>query len=126
MQSTSYWAIYSESSTHAELDESQPGIKIAKRNIKNLRYADDTTLMAESEEPLNKGGRREWKSWFKTQHLRNKDHGIWSHHFMANRQWKSGNSDRFYFSWSPKSLQTMIAAMILKDACSLEGKLWQI
>ena len=49
MQSTSYWAVYSESSTHAELDESQAGIKIAKRNIKNLRYTNDTTLREEEE-----------------------------------------------------------------------------
>ena len=75
MQSTSYWAVYSEFSTHAELDESQPGIKIAKRNIKNLRYADDTTLMAESrgtKEPLDEGERGEWKSWLKIQHSKTK------------------------------------------------------
>ena len=44
------------------LDEAQAGIKIVGRNINNLRYADDTTLMAESEEPLNEGERGEWKS----------------------------------------------------------------
>ena len=51
---------------NAGLDESQVGIKIVRRNINNLRYADDTTLMAESEEelrkPLDEGKRREWKS----------------------------------------------------------------
>ena len=46
---------------NAGLDESQAGIKIAGRNINNLRYADDTTLMAESKEPLDEGERREWK-----------------------------------------------------------------
>ena len=60
-------------------------MKIAERNVNDFRYADDTTLMAESEEPLDKRGRREFKRCFKTQHSRNKDHGIWSHHFMANR-----------------------------------------
>ena len=55
---------------NAGLDESQAGIKIAGRNINNLRYADDTTLMAESEEelkPLDEE-RGEWKGWLKTQH----------------------------------------------------------
>ena len=53
------------------LDEAQNGIKIAGRNINNLRYADDTTLMAESEEELNSllmKVRGEWKTWLKTQH----------------------------------------------------------
>ena len=82
------------------LDDSQAGIKIPERSINNLRYADDTTLMAESEEelmrPLDEGERREWKSCVKTQYSKNKDHGIQSHHFIANRCGKNGNS-RFYF-----------------------------
>ena len=49
------------------LDKAQADIKIARRNINNLRYADDTTLMAESEEPLE-SERKEWKSWLKTQY----------------------------------------------------------
>ena len=57
------------------LEEAQAGIKIAGRNINNLRYADDTTLMAESEEelkkPLNESERGEWKSWLKAQHSEN-------------------------------------------------------
>ena len=56
------------------LDEAQVGIKIARRNINNLRYADDATLMAESEEELKsllKKVRGEWKSWLKTQHSEN-------------------------------------------------------
>ena len=85
----------------ASLDESQAGIKIAMRNINNLGYADDVTLMAESEEELKrllmKVKEESGKSWLKTQHSQNKDHGIQSHHFMANRWGKSGNSDRFYF-----------------------------
>ena len=59
---------------NAGLEEAQAGIKIARRNINNLRYADDTTLMAESEEELkslNESGRREWKSWLKGQHSEN-------------------------------------------------------
>ena len=57
------------------------------------------------------------------QHSENEDHGIWSHHFMANRWGNSGNSVRLYFWGSPKSLQMVIVAMKLKDAYSLEGKL---
>ena len=72
---------------NARLDETQAGIKIARRNISNLRNADDTTLMAESEEELKSLFMKvkEWKSWLKAQHSKNEDHSIWSHHFMANR-----------------------------------------
>ena len=57
---------------NARLDEAKARIKIAGRNIDNLRYADDTTLMAESEEDvLDKSERGEWKSWLKTQHSKN-------------------------------------------------------
>ena len=58
------------------LDEAHAGIKIARRNINNLRYADDTTLMAESKKELKSllMKVREWKSWLKTQHSKNKDH----------------------------------------------------
>ena len=81
----------------AGMDETQAGIKIARRNINNLRYADDTILMAESEELKNllmkvkeeSGGVGLKLSIQKT------DHGIWSHHFMANR-W--GNRGCLYFS----------------------------
>ena len=95
------------------------------RNIDNLRYADDITLMTESEEELKsllmkvKG---EWKSWLKAQHSENEDHGIWSHHFMGNRWGNSGNCQTLFLG-APKSLQMVIAAMKLKDAYSLEGKL---
>ena len=84
---------------NAGLEEAQAGIKIAGRNINNFRYADDTTLMAESEElePLDKSERGEVKKWLKTQHSENKDHGIQSHHFMANRWGNNGNSDRIFF-----------------------------
>ena len=57
------------------------------------------------------------------QHSKNKDHGIQSHHFMANRWGNNGNSHRLYFGLFQKSLQMMTAAMKLKDACSLEEKL---
>ena len=73
---------------NAGLHEVQAGIKIARRNINNLRYADDTTLMAESEEELKSllmKMKEERKSWLKAQHSENEDHGIWSHHFMENR-----------------------------------------
>ena len=80
---------------NAGLGESQAGIKIAERNTNNFTYADDTCLMAVSEEELKillmrlkeKSEKVTWKSTFK-----NEDRGIWSHHFMA--QW---HSDRFHF-----------------------------
>ena len=62
------------------------------------------------------------KADFKTQYSKNEDHGIWSHHFMANSGGNNGNSDK-HFSWAPKSLRTVTAAMKLKDAYSLEEKL---
>ena len=57
----------------ARLEEAWAGIKIAGRNINDLRYADDTALMAESKEDLriDEGKRGEWKSWLKTHHLKN-------------------------------------------------------
>ena len=83
---------------NAELEEAQAGIKIAGRNINNFRYADDTTLMAESEEELKslllKVKEETEKVGLKLNIPKNEDHGIWSHHFMANR-W--GNSVRLCF-----------------------------
>ena len=58
--------------------------KITRRNINNLRYIDDTTLMAENEEPFDESESGEWKSWLKTQHSKTQDHGTQSHHFMTN------------------------------------------
>ena len=81
-----------------ELDEVQAGIKVSGRNINNLRYADDTTLMAESEEELKSLLMKvKVESWLKAQHSENEDHGIWSHHFMENRWGNSGNNVRLYF-----------------------------
>ena len=80
------------------LEEAQAGIKIAGRNINNLRYVNDTTLMAESEEELKSllmKVKEESESWLKAQHSENEDHGI--HHFMGNRWGNSGNSVRLYF-----------------------------
>ena len=82
---------------NAELGEAQAGIKIAGRNINNLRYAANTTFMAESKEELKNllmKMKEEWKSWLKTQHSENKDHGIQSHHFMAVTWGNNGNSER--------------------------------
>ena len=78
--------LYTEYITwNARLDEAEVGIKIARRNINNLRYVDDTTLMAESEEKLKsllmKVKEEREKSWCKTQHSENEDRGMWSHHF---------------------------------------------
>ena len=75
------------------------GIKIAGRNINNLRYADKTTLMAESEELkslLMKVKEESEKVGLKLD-IQKSDHGIWSHHFMGNRWENSGNSERLYF-----------------------------
>ena len=84
------------------LEEAQAGIKIAGRNINNLRYADDTTLKAESEEELKsllmKVKEESEKVGLKLSHSENEDHGIRSHHFMGNRWGNSGNSVRLYFS----------------------------
>ena len=76
------------------LEEAQAGIKIAGRNINNLRYADDS-LMTESEEELKSllmKVKEESEKVGLKQHSENEDHGIWSHHFMGNRWGKSGNS----------------------------------
>ena len=70
-------------------------VKLAGKNMNNLRYADDTTLMAESEEELKSLLRKikeESKSWLKAQHSENEDHGIWSHHLMGNKVGYSENS----------------------------------
>ena len=86
---------------NAGLEETEAGIKIAGNNINNLRYADDSTVMAESEEELKKVmnvNEGERKTWLQAQHSENKDHGIWFHHFMANKWGNSGNSGRLYFS----------------------------
>ena len=109
---------------NAELDEAQAGIKISGRNINNLRYSDDTTLMAEIEEELKSLLMKVKEESEKAglQHSKNKDHGIRYPHFMSNRRGNNENSDRL-FSWAPKSLQIVTAAVKLKDICSLEGKL---
>ena len=82
---------------NAGLEEAQAGIKIARRNINNLRYEDDTTLMAESKEELKSLLMKVKEESEKNQHVKKEDHGIWFHHFMANRWGNNGNSDRFYF-----------------------------
>ena len=85
---------------NAGLEETQAGIKIARRNSNHLRYADDTTLKAESEEELKSllmKVKEESKKWLKAQNSENEDHGIRSHHFMGNRWGNSRNSVRLYF-----------------------------
>ena len=90
---------------NAGLDEAQAGIKIARRNINNLRYADNTICryadngrkQRGTKESLDEGERGEWKSWLITQHSKNEDHDIQSHHFMVSRRGKGGNSGRCYF-----------------------------
>ena len=92
----------------------------AGRNINNLRYADDTTFMAESEEELKSllMKVKEKLNIQKTKIMTSGPITSWQ------IDWgESGNSDRFLFSWAPKSLQMVTAAMKLKDSCSLEEKL---
>ena len=80
---------------NARLDEAQAGIKISGRNINNLRYADDTILMAEElKSLLMKVKEESEKVGLK---LIIQTDGIWSHHFMANRWGNNGNSVRLYF-----------------------------
>ena len=111
---------------NGELEEAQAEIKIAGRNINNLRYADDTTLIAESEEEL--------KSLLMKVKVENEKVGLklniqktkitasgpttsWD---QMGKQWKQCQTS---FFWAPKSLQMVTAAMKLKDTYSLEGKL---
>ena len=111
---------------NAGLEEAQDGIKIAGRNIKNLRYTDDTTLMAESEEELKsllmKVKEESEKVGLKFNRKQRSWHPVPS--FMENRWVSRGFSDRLYLGGAPKSLQMVIASMKLKDAYSLEEKLW--
>ena len=112
---------------NAALEEAHTGIKIAGRNINNLRYADDTTLMAESEE--------EWKSLLMKVKVESEKVGlklnIQKTKIMASGPITSWEIDgetvetvSDFIFWAPKSLQMVIAALKLKDAYSLEGKLW--
>ena len=112
---------------NAGLEEAQAGIKIARRNINNLRYPDDTTLMAESEEELKsllmkvkeESEKVSWKlNIQKTKIMTSGPIISWQ------IDWETVETETL-FSWAPKSLQMMTAAMKLKDACSLEEKLWQ-
>ena len=112
---------------NARLDEAQAGIKIAERNINNLRYADDPTLMAESEEELQSLLMKVKEEGEKVGLKLN----IQKTKIMTSGPIISWQIDEetvetvadFIF-WAPKSLQMVIVAMKLKDAYSLEGKLW--
>jgi len=112
---------------NARLDEAQAGIRIAGRNINILRYADDTTLMAESEE---------LKSFLMKVKEESEEVGLKLNIYKTNikasgpiTSWQiDGETMKtvtdFIFGGDPKSLQMMTAAMKWKDACSLEEKLW--
>ena len=105
------------------LEEAQAGIKIGGRNINNLRYADDTTLMAESEEELKSVLRKAKEESEKPGLKLN----IQKMKIVASgpiTSWEiDGETVSDFIFWSPKPLQMVIAAMKLKDAYSLEGKL---
>ena len=110
---------------NARLEEAQAGIKIARRNINNLRYADDTTLMAESEELkslLTKVKEETEKVGLKLNIQKTKimaSGPITS--WQMGKQWKQCQT---LFFGAPKSLQMVTAAMKLKDAYSLKEKVW--
>ena len=105
------------------LEEAQAGIRIARRNINNLRYADDTSLMAESEEELKSILMKEKEESEKVGLKLN----IQKTKIMASgpiTSWEiDGETVSDFIFGAPKSLQMVIAAMKLKDAYSLEGKL---
>ena len=114
---------------NAGLDEAQAGIKIAGRNINNLRYADDTTLMAESKEEIKRllmkvkeeSGKVDLKyNIQKTDIMTSGPISSWQ---IDVRKWKQSQT---LFFGAPKSLQMVTAVMKLKDVCSLEEKLWPI
>ena len=110
---------------NAGLDEAQAGIKIAGRNINDLRYADDTTLMAESEEELNsllmkvKEESENVGLKLNIQKTKIMASGPITSWQIDGKQWKQWLS---LFFWASKPLQMVIAAMKLKDAYSLEEK----
>ena len=109
---------------NAGLDEAQAGIKFSRKNINNLRYADDTTLMAESEEELKsllrKGKEESEKAGLKLNIQKTK--------ILASgptTSWQiDGETMETVRDLAPKSLQIVTAAMKLKDTCSFEAKLW--
>ena len=108
---------------NADLDEAQVGIKIARRTINNLRYADDTTLMAENEEELKSILMKVKEESEKVDLKLN----IQKMKIMASgliTSWEIDGETGWLFFWAPKSLQMVIVAMKLKDVYSLEGKLW--
>ena len=109
---------------NAGLDEAQAGVKIAGRNINNLRYADDTTLMAESEEEpkslLVKVKEESEKVGLKLNIQKTK---IMASGPITSWQIDGETVETVTFFWAPKSLQVVTAAMKLKDTCSLEEKL---
>ena len=110
----------------AGLEEAQAGIKIAGRNINNLRYADDTTLMAESEEEVKsllmkvKEESENVGLKLNIQKTKIMASGLITSWEIDGEQWKQCQT---LFFWAPKSLQMVTAAMKLKDAYSLERKL---
>ena len=112
---------------NVRLEEAQAEIKIAVRNINNLRYADDTTLMSESEELkslLMKVKKESEKVGLKlnvqkTKIMASGSITSWQIDAETMEKWET------LFPWAPKSLQMVTTAMKLKDAFSLEEKLWQ-
>ena len=110
---------------NAGLDESQVGIKIAERLISNLRYADDTNLMAESKEELKSLLTKVKEDSEKADKLNIQKTKIMAHGPITSWQIDGETMEtvKTLFSWAPKSLQMATAAMKLKDICSLEEKL---
>ena len=109
------------------LEDAQAGIKIAGRNINNLRYADDTTVMAENEEELKsllmKVKEESEEAVLKLNIPKTKIMASGPIAIWQIDEEKNGKQCETLFSWVPKSLWMVTAAMKLKDACSLEGNL---
>ena len=93
---------------NAGLDEAQAGNQVCQEKYQYTDEISDMQISAirhhpygrswrGTKEPPDEGERGEWKSWLKSQYSKNKDHGTWSHHFMANRWENNGNGDRLYF-----------------------------
>ena len=109
---------------NAGLDEAQAGIKISGRNINNLRYTDDTTVMAEIEELKNLLIKVKEDSEKVGLNLNIQKTKIMASGPITSWQIDGETVETVTFFWAPKSLQVVTAAMKLKDTCSLEEKLW--
>ena len=109
---------------NARLDKAQAGIKIAGRNINNLRFADDTTLMTESEKSLLMNVKEESEKVYLKLNIQKTKIMATSPISSWQKDGETIETVRDFILGAPKSLQMVTSAMKLKDTCSLEEKLW--